>query len=408
MTLAHAWPLTVLLLTGCFAPKSLDDDTASGDFATIADVQQGVYTDGDVVELPGVVVTSGMNSTGEGFFAQDQGGGEYSGMYVYLYSYVEADVEPGDVINLKGFVTEYYDFTELTVDDTDGVEVVGQADVTIDDLDAVSDWEPWESALIGLTNQTVESEVNAYGEADLSAGITMDNLFYDFSTETGATYTRVVGTIAYSWESFKINPRSEDDLEGYVPGEGPTASTVADIQGGNIAEGSSVLLEDVIVTSPMNEDGDGFWVQDAGGGEYSGIYVYLYSSVKADLNVGDVVTLTGSYTEYYDLSEITVSSTENLTVTGSAEATATEISSTPSDWEPYEGVLVSLLDVSATGDVDSYGEITLDMDIEMDNYFYDFSAENGDSWSSITGVINYNYKAWKVYPRSADDLQPTK
>jgi predicted extracellular nuclease len=408
MTLARAWPLTILLLTGCFSPKSLEEDTAASDSASIADVQQGLYTDGDIVELPGVVVTSGMNSSGEGFFAQDAGGGEYSGMYVYLYSYVEADIEPGDVINLKGFVTEYFDFTELTVDDTDGVEVVGAADVTIDDLGAVSDWEPWESALVGLTDQTVESEVNAYGEADLSGGITMDNLFYDFSTETGATYTRVVGTIAYNWETFKINPRSDDDLEGYTPGEGPEAVTVADIQGGDTAEGASVLLEDVIVTSPMNEDGDGFWVQDAGGGEYSGIYVYLYSGVKADVSVGDVVTLTGSYTEYYDLSELTVSSTANLTVTGSSTATTTELSEMPNDWEPYEGVLVSLLDVSATSDIDSYGEIALDMDIEMDNYFYDFSAENGDSWTSITGVISYGYKAWKIYPRSADDLLPQK
>ena len=405
MKTANALPLSLFLLPACFAPQSLEEDTAGSSSATIADVQQGVYVDGDLVELEGVVVTSGLNSAGEGFFAQDAGGGEYSGMYVYLYSYVEADVEPGDVINLKGFVTEYYDFTELTVDDTDGVEVVGTGEVTIDELGEVSDWEPWESALVALTDQTVSSEVNAYGEVELSSGIKMDNLFYDFSTETGATYTRVIGPISYNFEEFKLNPRSDADLEGYVAGQGPEAVTVADVQGGNIAEGSSVLLEDVVVTTPMSEDGDGFWVQDAGGGEYSGIYVYLYSSVEADVEVGDVVTLTGSYTEYYDLSEITIATTADLSVTGTAETVTTELTEAPADWEVYEGVLVSLMNVQATSDIDSYGEIELNMDIEMDNYFYDFSAENGQTWTSITGVVSYNYEAWKIYPRDANDLQ---
>ena len=59
----------------------------TGDSVTCADVQQGSLdgslVDGDIVTLANVIVVSGVASDGKGFYVQDEGGGEWSGMYIY-------------------------------------------------------------------------------------------------------------------------------------------------------------------------------------------------------------------------------------------------------------------------------------------------------------------------------------
>ena len=267
-------PSVVLIpavLFGCIKPQSTTDDTGgpSSSGPTIVDIQTGVYGEGDIVTLQGVVITSEMNLSGEGFFIQDEGGGEYSGLYVYA-EYVSDDLFPvvGDKIDITGSVTEYYDFTELSIGAASDITVVGEAAVVADVVGGVSDWEPWESCLVTLEDQTVTSAINSYGEAGLSEGISMDDALYDFSTESGASYSSVSGLIYYSYEQFKLLPRNEADLVGYVPGE-EVVATVASIQ--QNGKKGTVTVQDVVVTGVGDE---GFWVQDEGGGEYSGIYIF--------------------------------------------------------------------------------------------------------------------------------------
>ena len=76
------------------------------------------------------------------------------------------------------------------------------ADVVAD----VTDWELYEGCLVTLENQTAVSGVNNYGEIDLSAGIPMDNLFFNFDADYGAEFGSVTGVISYGFEQFKINP----------------------------------------------------------------------------------------------------------------------------------------------------------------------------------------------------------
>ena len=82
----------------------------------------------------------------------------------------------------------------------------------------------------------------------------------------------------------------------------------------------------------------------------------------------------------------------------------------PSDWELYEGVLVTLGAAVTTDDPDQYGESPLDMDndgvvdIYLDNYLYDAAVPSGTSFISITGVVDYSYGSFRVMPRDASDL----
>ena len=74
------------------------------------------------------------------------------------------------------------------------------------------------------------------------------------------------------------------------------------------------------------------------------------------------------------------------------------------DWETWESCLINLGPATATSDVNEYGEVETTADINIDNNFYQFSAENGTTWSQVSGVLGYSFEAFKIWPRSAADL----
>jgi len=431
--------LLLLLSVGCVNPSSSDkgDDSASGDDSggggdgtTIYDIQTGAVEADSTVTLEGVVVTSEITADGKGFFVEDPSGGEYSGIYVYLQGdFTGLQLYRDDEVTVTGTVTEYYDWTEFTVSSASAIEVTGELSggVAPEELGDTSgwsadDWEPWESVLVSLPSQTAMGEVDSYGEVALSAGISMDNLFFDFSTETGATYTAVVGPMEYNFSEFKIAPRDEDDLQGYVAGEGPEEKSICDIQEGADSNGQSVTLNDVVVTTPLTTSSTGFWVQEQGGGKYCGIYVYIGGLVtdNPDFTVtpGDVMTLTGTVTEYptdatsdttsvtelsvYDVSDIALADTTADVV--ATELSADEMPTTAEGWEPWEGVLVTLPDLQTTSDESSYGEVETSWGIQLDDAIYYYDLTDGMSFDSVTGVVNYSYEAYELLPRSEDDF----
>ena len=408
--------LPLLLSYGCLAPKqaTTDEDTSStqsGSGLTVSDVQQGIENgsvlDGDEVVLSRVVVTTGFTTEGEGFFVQDPGGGEWSGIYVYT-ALMSGEFNPlvGDALEITGSVVEFYGYTEITVSSSEYIRVVGEEEVIATPVSNVSDWEAYEGGLISLADQTVVSGINNYGEAGLSAGIQMDNLFFDFDSEYGAQYDSVTGVVSYSFEEFKINPRSADDLAGYVEGSGGDVMTIVDIQqNGHVGPAK---LEGVIVTSPVADEG--FWVQDIGGGEWSGIYVY---TVNADgelpqVAVGDVLNLTGEVSEYYDLTELTVGDASDIELTGESlpsDVVVTALSGAPTDWENYEGVLVSLADLEITDASLDYGQCATNYaGLLLDDVFFSYSLSNGDMFESVVGIVHYSYGEFKLLPRSEEDL----
>ena len=270
------------LLPACLSPQVAEDtgDTSvggDGSGATIAQIQRGDIGEDETVTLSNVVVTSGLTLKGDGFFIQDAGGGEYSGMYVYLQAgFDELYLEPGLVVTVTGSVTEFYGWTELVVTSETAVEVTGSGEVVVDAVDpaAVQSWEPWESCLISVGAAEVDEGVNDYNEALLSNGLKIDDFIWEFDVEAGASLAGVTGQLGYSFEEWKLFPRGEEDLEGYEP---PVVEMVSiqDIQQEKVS--GTVIVENVVVTSPMTSKDDvanGFYVQAQGGGAWSGIYIY--------------------------------------------------------------------------------------------------------------------------------------
>ena len=407
--------LSIFLLPACLNPQTVDDtadtsDTNVGAGATIQQIQRGDFTEDETVTLRGVVVTSAATVKNDGFFVQDAGGGEYSGIYVFLQAGLDTlYLEPGLTINVTGSVTEFYDWTELSVTSETAIEVTGSAEVTVDvvDPEAVVSWEAWESCLISVGASTVAEGLNNFNEALLDNGLKIDDLLWVFDVEAGSSFSNVTGALGYSYEEWKLFPRFEADLEGYTP---PTieTTTIQDIQNETVT--GTVIVEDVIVTSPMtSKEGvdNGFYVQAAGGGARSGVYVYRRDGFGTySPEIGDVVTIKGEVTEYYEATQIVVKDIEDLTDNQStAELTATNVDpASVSDWEDWESCLVNIGAVTATSDVDDYGEVQTNVGLNIDNQFYDFPSSNGQAWSEVSGVLGYSFSAFKIWPRFAADM----
>ncbi len=414
-TTARALLVLAGLSAGCITPSSSDKGSGSDDGAgdgadgggttpaTIYDIQQGNVEVDSQVSLSRVIVTSPLTLDGEGFFISEAEGGEYSGVYVFLGTggLGELFLSVGDELSLTGVVSEFYDYTELTVS-SDSITVTGTGTVAPTPVDSPSDWEPYEGVLVSLSAQSALECPDSYGETALSGGIALDDLLYRYESERGAEYSEVVGLVSYGFEEYKLNPRGTEDLAGYVPGEGCTA-TVAECQQDGIT--GSVDLEGVVVTSQINNF-FGFYVQDQGGGEYSGIYVFSYEDVAAELDiaVGDTVNLHGSVSEYYDFTEISLTSVDDLVKVATAEPVSTELVEAPADWEPYEGGLLTLRDVEVTGDIDSHGQVTTNYGVVIDNDFYDYDLSSGDVLPSVTGLLAWSFDAWHLNPRGAEDV----
>ena len=263
------------VMTACLTAKTTDDtdDTdvvVDGSTVTIYDIQTGAVAEGETVTIQNTVVTSMITSDEEGFFIQDEGGGEYTGIYVFV-GQAGGGIAPlvGDKLTITGSVSEFYDSTQLVISSAENLVVTGDGEAVPSVVSSVDDWEAYEGCLITLEDQTVESDVNSYGEADLSFGIPMDNTFFNFETCYEATYESITGIVTYSFEEFKINPRSQEDIVGDADGEcAGSFATVAEVQSGDF-ENRTITLENVVVAE-AESDFDGysvFWVQDQGAGD---------------------------------------------------------------------------------------------------------------------------------------------
>lgn len=206
---------------------------------------------------------------------------------------------------------------------------------------------------------------------------------------------------------------------GPEPTGEPQGTTIYDIQMGSVAPGL-VTLENVVVVSPVQVEDGAVFVQEAGGGPHSGIFVFLYADVVmgVPLSPGDVVTLTGEYDEFFDESQITVSSVDAITVTGPGEIPA-PVEVAPADVvvgaataESYEGVPVCLSNVTATDATNQFGDFHVDDDMAVTNLFL-FGTPNfldvlpGTAFARLCGPVRYTFEEYKIAPREPADFDAT-
>jgi len=198
------------------------------------------------------------------------------------------------------------------------------------------------------------------------------------------------------------------------PGNGPCAIPLRALRDSthpdHPPEDTAVTINDVVVTAVGPS---GFHVQDPAESTYGGIYVYTSSSGAGGVSEGDLVTVTGTYVEYYDLSEITgptVTVTGTATVPDPVVLDPCDIGTGGSLAEAYESMLVRVEDVSVTDENpdasagDDYGEMEVDSCLRIDDGILDgYDRTLGTTYSFIQGPLHYAFSNSKVRPRTSDD-----
>jgi hypothetical protein len=196
------------------------------------DIQYTTNSSGDspyvnqVVTVQGVVTGehfySGSSSSNFGFYISDLAGGAWSGLFVYNTFYQPV---MGDLVELTGTVSEYYNFTELT--QITDYQVISQGNsipepviVSTASLNNAAA-EQWESVLVKVQNVTVASTPSTYQEFNVTDGsgyCQVDNQFFApghtwTNVQLGVTFTSIVGIVDYSYSLYGLNPRNLADMQ---------------------------------------------------------------------------------------------------------------------------------------------------------------------------------------------------
>jgi predicted extracellular nuclease len=237
--------------------------------------------------------------------------------------------------------------------------------------------------------------------------------------------------------------------DGDDDGNNPDASsgdiTIQEIQNDAMPVGTAVNVRGVVVTAVDNygpRKGN-FYVGEPEGGAYSGVLVYGASvDVVAQLAVGDVVDISGAAKDEFGLD------TDDATVTelgpiesGSMIVTETGTTTPPAptvidalaigrmetaareaEYEKYEGVLVTVNNISVTSEIRPVSSsepdpmfvafrITGVLEVDSSLAEIPYSATTppapfvtgGDCLASITGMGDYFFN-YKVLPRATSDI----
>lgn len=403
--------------------------TTSADPVTIYDIQMGMVPEGTLVSLDNVIVTSPVQVQDGAVTVQDPGGGQYSGIYLYLYAEVVMGVplQPGDVVSIRGEYTEFFDQSQIEITSLEGIEVTGSdtvpdpvlvnaADIAVGGADA----EAYEGVLVRTEGITASDATNQFGDFHVDGDLVISNFFLfeqggvlDVLPGTAIAFAQ--GPLLYSFEEYKLAPRTEADYDATLVAcaEAAAPATIYEVQQGMVAENDLVLIEDVVVTTPWDFGGDTFWVQDPTGGAYSGISVYMPNAGAFVPSPGDQVTLCGSYAEFFDQSQIQVAAEGDVSAAGNGPVPAPEVL-TPDVIggggmaEMWEGVLVEVQNVTVSTEANMFGEWEVDSALLLSDIFFAMadwpSPLVDDTFSSITGVLAYTFDNYKLAPRTPADI----
>lgn len=183
---------------------------------------------GQVVTVRGIVIAekfyTGTNTTNYGFIISDEGGGPWSGLLVFTNRYFPSE---GDLVEVTGSITEYYNLTEMT--SVSGYTVVSSGNtmpqpalVTTGTLANPATAEQWETCLVKVEDVNITAAPNNYLEFYVNDGTGAaqvdDQCFprsgfaWPSGVAVGQSWARIQGVVDYSFSYYAINPRNLSDL----------------------------------------------------------------------------------------------------------------------------------------------------------------------------------------------------
>ncbi len=183
----------------------------------IYDIQYTTDPSGDSPYADQTVTTTGIVTAVEAgnynVFIQD-GSGSWNGIMIY---HPPIDVQLGDEVLVTGTVQEFYGWTEISPVTTCTVLSSGNPlpePIVLETVD-ISD-EQWEGVLIQVEDVSVTNPDLGYGEFEIDDGsgpARVDDIFdFTYSPQMGDNLLFVRGPCYYSYSTYKILPRTDDDI----------------------------------------------------------------------------------------------------------------------------------------------------------------------------------------------------
>lgn len=217
-----------------------------------------------------------------------------------------------------------------------------------------------------------------------------------------------------------------DTCEQANPGVAPCPISIASIRNPEAPdhpeEGDVVAISGAYVTGIRA--GGGFYVQSSGTEPFSGIFVFT-GNASVSVQVGNRVSVVGTYDEFYDLSEITFPSvtvddaSTELPFEPLAFADPSELATGSETAEQWESMLVevgpvAIVEVNPDAPED-YDEFVVTGNLRIDDAVADGQTGSGlgnacpvgTEFGRITGLLSYSFSNYKLAPRNAADLETT-
>jgi len=424
-------------------------DAPSALSTTIPKIKDGTVPQATLVLLPDVVVTAvdGYGPYTGDVVVQEISGGARSGILLYKPTRADggviADLKPGDHVKVVGEVKHYAptggwndvkhptktavkelvngSLTLISAGAAPMPVVVGVADVLTDPTA-----ENWEHVLVQVKDVKVLTAVNSYGEFSVTGGLPVDDELHAHTPTVGDCLT--ITGVMYYFYGYKLYPRAASDVQPSTGCAGAPTLAISDIQDvtsvNHPAVNTQVKISGVITAVDAAKDGSGsysgFFVQEPAGGPYSGIYVYHKWDDTAAVKpvYGELVEVTGTYTEYSGVSElinVTWISQGAGTVPAPAVVAAADVANGGSVAEVFEGVLIQVPNIEVLSVVqDTAGKNVAFVDklsgLYVDGMLHDFLNPTppavGTTYSKIVGPLHYAFNAFRIAPRSGADLVP--
>ncbi len=262
----------------------------------------------------------------------------------------------------------------------------------------------------------VSATIQDNGSVDLATVVyTVDNGAENDVTMTadGANYSGTIpaqaaNAVVSYWVTAMddVGGTSASQPNSYVVYSG-SVNAIASIQDGTIPTGTPVTIQGIVTAESWAFDSPDnlshFYIQDADTA-WSGIKVY---SSGVEVSQGDEVRLTGVVAEYNGVTEITTLDSLEILSQGH-HVNPLVVPMTTADWEPYEGVLITVEDVTVSNPDLGYGEWSVtdganELVCDDDARYYYYPAQD-EALASITGVLDYSYGAYKLEPRLTNDI----
>lgn len=207
------------------------------------------------------------------------------------------------------------------------------------------------------------------------------------------------------------------------PGPGACAVSIATVRNpaapNHPPEGAAVTLHGWVTAVRPNMGGSrGYTIQDSTD-PFSGVFIFT-GNQPPGVVIGNEVSVTGVYDEYFELTEITGAVTTILDAGTTPEfapiPSTTTTLSTPATAEPFESMLVSIGASTIIAqnadtppaDFDEFTVANAGMNpLRINDQFFaaiDNTCAAGSTFTSITGVMDYSFSFYKLEPRDEADI----